>query len=402
MEKKSKKELKKELNFATKCVHAAEKPDPIYGAHTTPIFQTSTFIFENSMQGAARFAGQEGGYVYARIPPNTPTHAVLAEKFAVLEGGEAGQTFASGMAAITAVALTVLKQGDHLISSDVVYGCTYSLFSQILPKLGIDVSFVDTSRHENVEEAFKKETKMVFLETPANPTMTVCDIKQIAGISRDRQAFCVVDNTFATPYFQKPLALGADLSLSSCTKYIGGHADLLGGIVAGQEEFIQELAPVVGYTGGIMGSHEAWLCIRGLKTLHIRMQRHAENSMEIAKFLESRPEIECVRYPGLPSHPQHEIARKQMSGYSGMLCFELKAGFEAGIKLMDNVKLCSLAVSLGATDTLIQHPASMTHACVPLKVRNKIGISDGLVRLSVGIEDVEDIIADLEQALEKI
>ena len=402
MEKKSKEELKKELNFATKCVHAAEKPDPIYGAHTTPIFQTSTFIFENSMQGAARFAGQEGGYVYARIPPNTPTHAVLAEKFALLEGGEAGQTFASGMAAITAVALTVLKQGDHLISSDVVYGCTYSLFSQILPKLGIDVSFVDTSKLENVQEAFKKETIMVFLETPANPTMTLCDIKQIAGLSRDCQALCVVDNTFATPYFQKPLALGADLSLSSCTKYIGGHADLLGGIVAGREEFIQELAPVVGYTGGIMGSHEAWLCIRGLKTLHIRMQRHAENAMEIAKFLESRPEIEWVRYPGLPGHPQHEIARKQMSGYSGMLCFELKAGFEAGIKLMDNVKLCSLAVSLGATDTLIQHPASMTHACVPLKVRNKIGISDGLVRLSVGIEDVEDIIADLEQALEKI
>ena len=402
MEKKSKEELKKELNFATKCVHAAEKPDPIYGAHTTPIFQTSTFIFKNSMQGAARFAGEEGGYVYARIPPNTPTHAVLAEKFAALEGGEAGQTFASGMAAITAVALTVLKQGDHLISSDVVYGCTYSLFSQILPKLGIDVSFVDTSKLKNVQEAFKKETRMIFLETPANPTMTLCDIKQIAGIAGDCQALCVVDNTFATPYFQKPLALGADLSLSSCTKYIGGHADLLGGIVAGREEFIQELAPVVGYTGGIMGSHEAWLCIRGLKTLHIRMQRHAENAMEVAKFLESRPEIEWVRYPGLTSHPQHEIARTQMSGYSGMLCFKLKAGFEAGIKLMDNVELCSLAVSLGATDTLIQHPASMTHACVPSKVRNKIGISDGLVRLSVGIEDVEDIIADLEQALEKI
>jgi len=402
MEKKSKEELKKELNFATKCVHAAEKPDPIYGAHTTPIFQTSTFIFENSMQGAARFAGEEGGYVYARIPPNTPTHAVLAEKFAALEGGEAGQTFASGMAAITAVALTVLKQGDHLISSDVVYGCTYSLFSQILPKLGIDVSFVDTSKLKNVQEAFKKETRMIFLETPANPTMTLCDIKQIAGIAGDCQALCVVDNTFATPYFQKPLALGADLSLSSCTKYIGGHADLLGGIVVGREKFIQELAPVVGYTGGIMGSHEAWLCIRGLKTLHIRMQRHAENAMEVAKFLKSRPEIEWVRYPGLPGHPQHEIARKQMSGYSGMLCFELKVGFEAGIKLMDNVELCSLAVSLGATDTLIQHPASMTHACVPSKVRNKIGISDGLVRLSVGIEDVKDIIADLEQALEKI
>ena len=358
--------MEKEVKFATKCVHAAEKPDPAFGAHTTPIFQTSTFIFENARQGAARFAGEEAGYVYARIPPNTPTHAVLAEKFAALEGGEAGQTFASGMAAITAVVLTALKQGDHLISTDVVYGCTYSLFSEVLPGLGIDVSFVDTSKIENVKRAFKPETKMVFLETPANPTMTVCDITEISGLAREHGALCVVDNTFATPYFQRPLELGADVSLSSCTKYIGGHADLLGGIVAGNRDFMKSLATVVGYTGGIMGPHEAWLCIRGLKTLHIRMERHAENAMKVAEFLESRPEIEWVRYPGLPGHPQHELARKQMSGYSGMLSFELRGGIEAGRKLMDNVRLCSLAVSLGATDTLIQHPASMTHACVPL------------------------------------
>lgn len=395
-------EGEKEVKFATKCVHAAEKPDPAFGAHTTPIFQTSTFIFENSRQGAARFAGEEGGYVYARIPPNTPTHAVLAEKFAALEGGEAGQTFASGMAAITAVALTALKKGEHLISTDVVYGCTYSLFSEVLTGLGIEVSFIDTSELENVKRAFKQETKMIFLETPANPTMTVCDIREIARMAKENGALCIVDNTFSTPCFQKPLELGADVSLSSCTKYIGGHADLLGGIVAGNSSFIQKMAPVVGYTGGIMGPHEAWLCIRGLKTLHIRMERHAENAMKVAEFLESRPEIEWVRYPGLPGHPQHELARKQMSGYSGMLSFELRGGIEAGSRLMDNVRLCSLAVSLGATDTLIQHPASMTHACVPLKVRNRVGITDGLVRLSVGIEDYEDIIADLEQALDKI
>ena len=393
---------KREVKFATKCVHAAEKPDPIFGAHTTPIFQTSTFIFQNAGQGAARFAGEEAGYIYARIPPNTPTHAVLAEKYAVLEGGETGQTFASGMAAITAVALTALKQGDHLISTDVVYGCTYSLFSEILPKLGISVSFVNTSEIENVERALKPETKMIFLETPANPTMTLCDVMEIAVIARKHGALCVVDNTFATPYFQRPLELGADLSLSSCTKYIGGHADLLGGIVTGNRDFIKKMAKTVGYTGGIMGSHEAWLCIRGLKTLHIRMERHADNAMKVAEFLESRPEIEWVRYPGLPSHPQHELARTQMSGYSGMLSFEIKGGIEAGRKLMDNVKLCSLAVSLGATDTLIQHPASMTHACVPLEVRKNVGITDGLVRLSVGIEDSEDIIEDLEQALAKI
>ncbi len=393
--------MERELKFATKCVHAGEKPDSIFGAHTTPIFQTSTFIFENVEQGAARFAGEEAGYVYARIPPNTPTHAVLAEKVAVLEGGEAGQTFASGMAAITAVVLTTLKQGDHLISTDVVYGCTYSLFSEVLPGLGIDVSFVDTSDIERVREAFKPETKMVFLETPANPTITVCDIREIARLAKAQGAICVADNTFATPYFQKPLLLEADVSLSSCTKYIGGHADLLGGVVVGSRDFMKSLAKVVGYTGGIMGPHEAWLCIRGLKTLHIRMERHAENAMKVANFLESHPKVAWVRYPGLSSHPQHEVAKKQMSGYGGMLSFEIRGGIEAGRRLMDSVRLCSLAVSLGATDTLIQHPASMTHACVPNQMRNKVGIKDGLVRLSVGIEDPEDIIADLEQALSK-
>lgn len=394
--------MEREVKFATKCVHTGEKPDPVFGAHTTPIYQTSTFIFENARQGAARFAGEESGYVYARIPPNTPTHAVLAEKFAALEGGEAGQTFASGMAAITAISLTALKKGDHLISTDVVYGCTYSLFSQVLPGLGIEVSFVDTSKIENVKRAFKPETKMVFLESPANPTLTVCDIAEIARIAREKGALCVVDNTFATPYFQRPLELGVDLSLSSCTKYIGGHADLLGGIAAGNKDFMNRMSSVVGYTGGIMGPHEAWLCIRGLKTLHIRMERHAENAMKVAEFLESRPEVEWVRYPGLPSHPQHELALKQMSGFSGMLAFEVKGGIKAGRRLMDKVKLCSLAVSLGATDTLIQHPASMTHACVPCSVRKRVGITDGLVRLSVGIEDSEDIIADLKQALEAI
>ncbi|KKG13212.1 methionine gamma-lyase [Methanosarcina sp. 2.H.T.1A.6] len=393
--------MERELKFATKCVHAGEKPDPVFGAHTTPIFQTSTFIFENVEQGAARFSGEKAGYVYARISPNTPTHAVLAEKVAVLESGETGQTFASGMAAITAVVLSALKQGDHLISTDVVYGCTYSLFSEVLPGLGIDVSFVDTSGIENVRAAFKPETKMVFLETPANPTITVCDIREIAGLARAQGAICVVDNTFATPYFQKPLLFGADVSLSSCTKYIGGHADLLGGVVVGSRDFMKSLGKVVGYTGGIMGVHEAWLCIRGLKTLHIRMDRHAENAMKVASFLESHPAVMWVRYPGLSSHPQHEVAKKQMSGYGGMLSFEIRGGVEAGRRLMDSVRLCSLAVSLGATDTLIQHPASMTHACIPGHIRNKVGIKDGLVRLSVGIEDPEDIIADLEQALSK-
>lgn len=394
--------MERKLKFATECVHAGEKPDPVFGAHTIPIFQTSTFIFESVEQGASRFAGEETGYVYTRIPPNTPTHAVLSEKFAVLEEGETGQTFASGMAAITAVVLTALKKGDHLISTDVVYGCTYSLFSEILPGLGIDVTFVDTTDIENVKKALRSETRMIFLETPANPTLNVCDIREISGLARAHGAVCVVDNTFSTPYFQKPLLLGADISLSSCTKYIGGHADLLGGIVVCSKDFMKSLSKIVGYTGGIMGLHEAWLCIRGLKTLHIRMERHAENAVKVANFLESHPGVEWVRYPGLESHPQYEIAKKQMSGYGGMLSFGVKGGIEAGSKLMNSVRLCSLAVSLGATDTLIQHPASMTHACVPKNVRGKVGITDGLVRLSIGIEDADDIIADLKQALEKI
>jgi len=394
--------MKKKIPFGTRCVHAGEKPDATYGAHTTPIFQTSTFVFANAEQGAARFSGEEPGYMYARMSPNTPTHTVFAEKIADLEDGEAGQTFASGMAAITALALARLQQGDHLITTDVVYGCTYNLFLTVLPRLGIEVSFVDTSDPAKVKAAFKANTKMVFLETPANPTMTVCDIAEIAAMTRERGVLSVVDNTFATPYFQRPLQLGADVSLSSCTKYIGGHADLLGGVIVGTQDFIKSLAPIVQYTGGIMGPHEAWLCIRGLKTLHLRMVKHAENAMKVAEFLEAHPKIKWVRYPGLASHPQHAIAKKQMSGYSGMLSFGVKGGIEAGRRLMNGVRLCTLAVSLGATDTLIQHPASMTHACVPCEIREKVGISDDLVRLSVGIEEPEDIIGDLEQALEKM
>ncbi|MBN1930659.1 MAG: PLP-dependent transferase [Desulfobacterales bacterium] len=394
--------MQEKMKFGTRCVHAGEKPDPVFGAHTTPIFQTSTFVFANAGQGAARFAGKEAGYVYTRISPNTPTHAVFVEKVAALEEGDAGQTFASGMAAITAVVLANLKQGDHLISTNVVYGCTYNLFSEILSGLGIEVSFIDTTDLGKVRAAFQENTKMVFLETPANPTMNVCDIGEIAGMAREHGALSIVDNTFATPYFQKPLQLGADVSLSSCTKYIGGHADLLGGVVVGSLDFMKKLAPFVEYTGGIMGPHEAWLCIRGLKTLHLRMEKHAENALKTAEFLEARPEVEWVRYPGLRSHPQHDVAKKQMSGYSGMLSFGVRGGIEAGRRLMNSVSLCSLAVSLGATDTLIQHPASMTHACVPPEVRKKVGITDELVRMSVGIEDPEDIIADLEQAFGKI
>jgi methionine-gamma-lyase len=392
----------KKMKFGTLCVHAGERPDPSSGAHTTPIYQTSTFVFDTAEQGAARFAGEEDGYTYARLMPNTPTHAVLIEKIAALEGAETGQTFSTGMAAITGVALSLLKKGDHLLSTDVVYGCTYELFATVLTRLGIEVSFVDTTDLEQVQRHLKKNTRMVFLETPANPTMKICDIAAISAMSRQIGAASIVDNTFATPMFQKPLQLGADAVLHSCTKYIGGHADLLGGVVVGSREFIKNMMPIVNITGLTMAPHEAWLCIRGLKTLHLRMEKHAKNAMEVAMFLEAHRKIAWVRYPGLPSHPQYEIVQKQMSGFGGMLSFGVVGGIEAGRKLMNNLELCSLAVSLGAVDTLIQHPASMTHAGIPKEVRTQTGITDDLVRLSVGIEEPEDIIADLDQALERL
>jgi len=390
---------KKKKKFSTQCVHAGEVPDPLYGAHTTPIYQTSTFVFDNAQQGAARFAGEEEGYIYTRVPPNTPTHEVFVKKIAALEGGETGQTFSSGMAAITAVALSQLEQGDHLLTTNVVYGGTYGLFSSILTKFGIEVSFVDTSDLEEVKKNLRKNTRIIFLETPANPTMIVSDIEEIGKFARDIGALLVVDNTFATPRFQRPLQLGADVVVHSCTKYIGGHADLLGGVAVGKKDFIKSMTSVVNCTGGIMGPHEAWLCIRGLKTLHIRMEKHASNAMKVAEFLEGHPKIGWVRYPLLASHPQYDIVKKQMTGFGGMISFGIKGGMEAGQKLMNGVELCSLAVSLGSVDTLIQHPASMTHANVPAEVKMMTGITDDLVRISVGIEDPDDILADLDQAL---
>ena len=388
------------MGFGTRCVRAGEGGDA-YCAHTTPIYQTSTYTFENTEQAAAEFSGEMAGYRYIRSAPNTPTHAAFIEKICSLEEGEAGLAFSSGMAAEAALILSQLKNGDHLVSTCPVYGGTYGLFSS-LTKLGINVGFVDTTDLEQVKSAIGGDARMVFRESPANPTMAVSDIRAICEIAHDAGALLAVDNTFATPYFQQPVKLGADFSVQSCTKYIGGHSDLLGGVIVGSTDIVNSIKRTALYLGGTMGPHEAWLCIRGLKTLHLRMERHAYNALKVAEFLETHPKVERANYPGLKSHPQHETAKKQMSGFSGMLSFEVKGGIVAGRRLMNGVKLLTLAVSLGSTDTLIEHPASMTHAVVPKEERLRTGITDGLVRISVGIEDVDDIIADLDQALEKI
>ena len=274
----------KKMKFGTLCVHLGNIRTQLPARIRHQFYQTSTFVFDNAEEGAARFAGEAEGYTYARLVPNTPTHRVLVDKMAALEGGEAGQTFSSGMAAITAVALSLLSSGDHLLSTDVVYGCTYSLFSSLLTRCGIEVSFVDTTDLDQVRRHLKKNTRMVFLETPANPTMNVCDISAIADMARAVGAVSIVDNTFASSMFQRPLELGADVVLHSCTNYIGGHADLLGGVIIGSREFVNSMAPVVNDTGVTMGPHDAWLCIRGLKTLHLRMHKHASNAMMIARY----------------------------------------------------------------------------------------------------------------------
>jgi methionine-gamma-lyase len=394
--------LKNERGFGTSCVHAGEGHNP-FGAHATPIYQTSTYVFESAEQAAALFSGgaAEPDYRYIRSPPNSPTHAAFIEKIRNLEGGEAGLAFSSGMAAETAAVLSQLKKGDHLLSADIIYGGTYGLFSSLLPRLGIEVSFVDTTDLEKVKAGIRENTKMVFLESPANPTLAICDLREISKIAREAGAISVVDNTFATPFFQRPLALGADAVVESCTKYIGGHGDLLGGVVVSSESLIKAMRSPTVLTGGTMGTHEAWLCLRGLKTLHLRMERHAKNAMEVAEFLEDHPKVERVNYPGLASHPQHLLAERQMNGYSGMLSFEIRGGIDAGRRLMNGLELCSLAVSLGTVDTLVEHPASMTHAVVPREMRERLGVTDGLVRISVGIEDAEDIVADLAKGLEK-
>jgi len=386
--------------FNSKCIHAGHEHEE-RGSHITPIYQVSTFRFKDAAQGGRIFAGEEAGYRYTRL--GNPNMTELEAKMAALEGGENALITSSGMSAITTVVFSFLKAGDHMVTSDALYGGTFKFFKDMLNPYGIEVTFVDAADVKNVEAAIKGNTKLVYIETPANPTMKLMDIKACAEVAHKAGALLVIDNTFMTPYLQRPIEMGADIVIHSATKYICGHGDVVAGIIISTNSLIKAIkSPHLDNLGGTTSPFDAWLLVRGLKTLGIRMERHCENAQKVAEYLEKHPKVDKVYYPGLPSFAQYELARKQMLGAGGMIAFELKGGVAAGATLMDNVRMLTLAVSLGCVDSMIQHPASMTHACIPKEEREKSGITDGLVRLSVGIEEIEDIIADLDQALDKV
>lgn len=392
-------ETLKKAGFATRTIHGGHKKDQ-YGALATPIHQTSTFIFDSAEQGGNRFALKESGYIYSRL--GNPTNTELEEKLAMLEGGEACMSTASGIGAISSAFWTALKAGDHVVAAKTLYGCTFAYLNHGLTRYGVEVTFVDVTDPENVRKAMKPNTRVVYLETPANPTLEITDIEEISKIAHEnKDCLVMVDNTFSTPYIQRPLELGADIVVHSGTKFLNGHGDVISGFVVGNQEFINQvrLFGVKDMTGASLSPFDAFLIIRGMKTLQIRMEKHCQNAMEVAKFLEAHPAVERVYYPGLESFEQYKLAKKQMSLPGAVIAFEIKGGVEEGRTVMNNVHLCSLAVSLGDTETLIEHPASMTHSPYTCEERMEAGISDGLVRLAVGIEDVEDIIADLNQAL---
>ena len=392
----------KKCGLGTTAIHAGTLKN-LYGTLAMPIYQTSTFIFDSAEQGGRRFALEEAGYIYTRL--GNPTTTVLEDKIAALEEGEAAVATSSGMGAISSTLWTILKAGDHIVTDKTLYGCTFALMCHGLTRFGIDVTFVDTSNLDEVKNAMKENTRVVYLETPANPNLKIVDIEALAKLAHTNpNTLVIVDNTFATPYMQKPLTLGADIVVHSVTKYINGHGDVIAGLVITNKALADQIRFVglKDMTGAVLGPQDAYYIIRGMKTFEIRMERHCKNARKVVEFLNNHPKIERVYYPGLETHPGYEIAKKQMKDFGAMISFELKGGFEAGKTLLNSLKLCSLAVSLGDTETLIQHPASMTHSPYTKEEREAAGITDGLVRLSVGLENVEDIIADLEQGLQKI
>lgn len=387
----------KEYGFNSKAVHAGAID--CFGSAVTPIFQTSTFRFKDAEHGARCFSGEEKGYIYTRI--GNPSITELEDAVAALEGGFGSVAVSSGMAAVNTVYLTFLSQGKHLVAHNSLYGPSRGVMETIYPRFGVESTFVDATDVDNVKNAIRPNTALIYLETPANPTMGIMDIEKICKIAHEHNIPVCVDNTFCSPYLQQPLAYGADVVLHSMTKFINGHADIVGGIVIAKEkETYTKLRNIMVNMGFNMDPHQAWLTRRGLKTLALRIEKAQENARKVAEYLENHPKVDWILYPGLKSHPQYELAQRQMRGPGSMITFSLKGGIEAGRRMMNNVHLALLAVSLGGIETLIQHPASMTHSKLSKEARESAGITDGLIRLSVGIEEVEDIIADLAHALE--
>lgn len=388
------------LGINSRLVHGGYHPDAT-GAVNVPIYQSSTFAFRDADHGAALFAGEEEGWIYTRI--GNPTIHALEECVAGLEGGIGAVATSSGLGAVNSVYMALLEGGAHLVSTAAVYGPSRGLLEKHFARFGVEASFVDSSVLDNVRRAVRPHTRLFYVESPSNPAMQITDIAGVAEIAHTHGALLAVDNTFASPYLQRPLDLSADVVLHSVTKFINGHTDVVGGLlVARDPEVLRRLRDAMVNTGCSMDPHQAFLVLRGLKTLGIRMERAQAGAHAIARWLEAHPKVEAVRYIGLPSHPQHELAKRQMSGFGSMIAFELKGGFEAGRTLMNQVRLATLAVSLGGVETLIEHPASMTHASMSREAREAAGFTDGLVRYSVGIEDVDDLIADMEQALARV
>ncbi|MGQ9617515.1 MAG: trans-sulfuration enzyme family protein [Candidatus Aminicenantia bacterium] len=389
------------LRKDTICVHGSGRRDPMARAVSFPIYQSSTFAFESTEQALEVFEERKLGYIYTRW--GNPTIEYLEEMMTLLEGGQDALITASGMAALSTLVLTLVKKSENIIAQTVLYGGSYSFFKHFVERFGIEARFANRPVHEYIENLIDEKTKLIYIETPANPTLMIVDIAECAKIAKKYGIPLAVDNTFATPYLQNPISLGADIVLHSATKYINGHADVVGGILVGSKEFIEKAKKeVLREIGGVMDPFGAWLMIRGLKTLAVRMEKHCKNARALADFLSKHEKIEKVYYPGLPEHEGHEIAKKQMRDFGGMLSFELKGGREAGERLMNNLKVMILAVSLGDVGTLITHPASSTHRQYSKEELSAFGLSEGLVRISVGIEDTDDLIEDISQALGKI
>jgi methionine-gamma-lyase len=387
-------------NAETLCIHAGKEKNQ-HGTLVTPLYQSSTFVFDSAEQGAARFAGEAEGYIYTRL--GNPTTRELELKIAALEGMADAAATATGMGAVAASTMAFLQHGDHLIASKAIYGCSFALFNHMFARYGIDVSFVDMTDHIAVEQAVRPNTKMLFAETPINPNMVVLDLAFLGDFCRRHQLISVIDNTFMTPLLQKPAQYGIDIVIHSATKYLNGHGDVVAGLIVSDAETIKTIKlTTLKDMGATISPHDAWLIIRGLKTLAVRMERHCANAQKVAEFLEAHQAVRDVYYPGLPNHPGYKFIGNQMKAAGGVLAFELNASLEDSRYFINQVKLLSLAVSLGDAESLIQHPASMTHSPYTAEERQMAGISDGLIRISVGLEHVEDIIADLSEALQKM